>query len=181
MRMGWRRVRAAMVGLPHHSLRGVAVQQPVDRRLAAIPVADAAGYRLSTANIMLGQAQKAIAYAETAMRVSPRDPQLFLFHFQKGVALLLLSENDQAIDWLHRVVAAAPHWPIPFALLAQALAQQNRKAEAETALSRYLSLTGFRNSAIAQWRAQLPSDDPAFLDGARRIVDGLRKAGMSEA
>ncbi len=131
---------------------------------------------------MLGRAQKAIAYADTAMRISPRDPQLFLFHFQKGLALLLLGENDQAIDWLHRVVAAAPQWPIAFALLAAALAQQNRKAEAETALSRYFSLTGGRNRTAAQRRAQLPLDDPAFLDGARRIVvDGLRQAGTPEA
>ena len=47
-------------------------------------------------------------------------------------------------------------------------------------LRRYLSLSGTTARTIAQWNAQIPSDDPAFLAYAERISDGLRKAGMPE-
>ncbi|HZB89931.1 MAG TPA: tetratricopeptide repeat protein, partial [Stellaceae bacterium] len=135
---------------------------------------------LSTANIYLGRADKAVGYADTAMRLSPRDPQLFLFYFQKGLALVLLGRYEEAVDWLQRAVVAAPEWSIPHALLAAALAQMGREVEAGTALKRYLVLTGGKNGTITEWEAQIPSDDPAFRAQADRVTDGLRKAGMPD-
>jgi len=151
-----------------------------EQALALNPSFVSAYTALSTANIFLGRPEKAVAYADTAMRLSPRDPQLFLFQFQKGLALVLLGRNDEAIEWLHRTLAAAPDWPMPHALLTAALAEEGRKPEAEAALKRYLSLTGGRNGTIARWVAQLPSDNPDFRSAVSRIIDGLRKAGMPE-
>jgi tetratricopeptide (TPR) repeat protein len=151
-----------------------------EQALALNPSFVSAYTTLSSVNILLGRPEKAVAYSDTAMRLSPRDPQLFLFYFQKGLALLLEGKNDQAIEWLSRTVAAAPDWPLPFALLAAGLAEAGRKPEAESALKRYLALDGGRNGTIAQWVAQLPSDNPDFRQAAGRIVDGLREAGMPE-
>jgi adenylate cyclase len=151
-----------------------------EQALALDPSFVSAYTTLSTVSIFLGRPEKAVAYADTAMRLSPRDPQLFLFHFQKGLALLLEGKNDQAVEWLSRTVAAAPDWPLPFALLAAALAEAGRKPDAEVALKRYLSLNGGRNGTIALWVAQLPSDNPDFRQAVGRVIDGLRKAGMPE-
>jgi len=114
------------------------------------------------------------------MRLSPRDPLLYVFYLEKGFALSLLHQDDQAIEWLRRAVAAAPQWPLPRALLAAALAMTGHGAEAQETLKRYLSLSGTRARTIAQWKGQLPSDNPVFLAYAARVTEGLRKAGLPE-
>jgi adenylate cyclase len=135
---------------------------------------------LCTASSLVGRPQKAVEYADKAIRLSPRDPLLYVFHLQKGFALSLLHQEDQAIEWLRRTVAAAPQWPLPQALLAAALAETGHEAEAREMLKRYLSLSGTRARSIAQWKGQLPSNNPVFLAYAERLAQGLRKAGLPE-
>jgi adenylate cyclase len=135
---------------------------------------------LCLANSFLGRPQKAVEYADKAMRLSPRDPLLYLFHLHKGFALALLRQDDQAIEWLRRAVAGAPQWPLPQALLAAALAESGQETEARETLKRYLSLSGTRARTLAQWKGQLPSENPVFLAYAERLAEGLRKAGLPE-
>jgi Tfp pilus assembly protein PilF len=105
---------------------------------------------------------------------------LYAFYLEKGFALSLLHQDDQAIDWLRRAGAAAPQWPLPQALLAAELSLTGREAEAREVLKRYLSLSGTRARTVAQWKGQLPSRNPLFLTYAARLVDGLRRAGLPE-
>jgi adenylate cyclase len=135
---------------------------------------------LSTANSFLGRPEKAIDYADKAMRLSPRDPLLFAFYLEKGFASSLLHRDDQAIEWLQRAVAAAPDWPLPQAMLAAALAVTGHETAAHEMLTRYLSLSATTATTIAQWKAQMPSDNPTFLAYAERLTEGLRKAGLPE-
>jgi predicted Zn-dependent protease len=111
---------------------------------------------------------------------SPRDPLLYVFQLQKGFALALLHQDEQAIEWLRRAVSGAPQWPLAQALLAAALAESGQETEARDTLKRYLSLNGTRGRTITQWKAQLPSDNPVFLSYAERLAEGLRKAGLPE-
>ena len=55
---------------------------------------------LCTASSFLGRPQKAIEYADKAIRLSPRDPLLYVFHLQIGFALSLLRQDEEAIEWL---------------------------------------------------------------------------------
>jgi class 3 adenylate cyclase/TolB-like protein/Tfp pilus assembly protein PilF len=135
---------------------------------------------LCTGSSFLGQPQKAVEYADKAIRLSPRDPLLYVFHLSKGFALSLLHQDDEAIEWLRRAVAAAPQWPLPQALLASSLAMTGHEPEASETLKRYLSLSATRAKTIALWRKQMPSDNPVFLAYAARLVEGLRKAGLPE-
>jgi adenylate cyclase len=135
---------------------------------------------LSTAYSFLGQPEKALEYADKAIRLSPRDPLLHVFYLQKGLALSLLRQDDQAIDWLRRAVAVAPEWPLPQALLAAELGLTGDEADARETLNQYLSLGGTRARTIAQWKAHQPSDNPVFLADVKRLMEGLRKAGMPE-
>jgi adenylate cyclase len=151
-----------------------------ERSLALNPSFVSAYSALCTASSLLGRPEKALEYAEKAMRLSPRDPLLYVFHFQKGLALFLLRQDDQAIEWLHRAVANAPQWPLPQSLLAAMLAMNGREAEARETLKRYLSLSGTRAKTIAQWKGQLPSGDPVFQASAARLAEGLRMAGLPE-
>jgi TolB-like protein/Flp pilus assembly protein TadD len=135
---------------------------------------------LSVASSFLGRPQEALDYADKAMRLSPRDPNLYAFYLNKGFALSLLDQDDQAIGWLRRAVAAAPQWPLPQVLLAAALSLTGHESEARDVLNRYLSLTWTRARTIAQFKEQMPSNNPLFLAFAARFVEGLRKAGMPD-
>jgi adenylate cyclase len=151
-----------------------------ERALALNPSFVVAYNGLCIASSFLGQPQKAVEYADKAIRLSPRDPLLYVFHFQKAFALSLLHEDDQAIGWLRRAISGAPQWPLPQAFLAATLALTGHEAEAREVLKRYLSLSGTRARTIAQWQQQLPSDNPVFLSYAVRLREGLRKAGLPE-
>ncbi len=151
-----------------------------ERSLALNPSFVNAYSALSTASSFLGQPQEAVDYADKAMRLSPRDPILYAFYLEKGFALSLLHHDDQAIDWLRRAVAAAPQWPLPQALLASALALTGHDDEARGVLKRYLSLSATTARTVAQWKGQLPSNNPLFLAYAARLMEGLRNAGLPE-
>jgi TolB-like protein/Tfp pilus assembly protein PilF len=151
-----------------------------ERSLALSPSFVNAYSALSVASSFLGRPKEGVEYADKAIRLSPRDPNLYSFYLDKGFALSLLGQDDQAINWLRRAVVAAPQWPLPQALLAAALSLSGQEAEARDVLKRYLSLSGTRARTIAQWRGQLPSNNPLFLAYAARLVEGLRKAGLPE-
>jgi len=151
-----------------------------ERSLALNPSFVGAYSPLSLANSFLGRPQEAIEYADKAMRLSPRDPLLYVFYLENGFALSLLGQDNQAITWLRRAVAAAPQWPLPQALLAAALSLTGHEAEASDVLKRYLSLRGTKARTVAQWEGQMPSNNPLFLAYAARLVEGLRKAGLPE-
>lgn len=168
----------AQVLLAHKRFDEAVVE--AERSLALNPSFVGAYSALCTANSFLGRPEKALEYADKAIRLSPRDPILYVFHFEKGFALSLLGQGDQAIEWLQRTVAAAPDWSLPQAFLAAELAMTGHEAEAHDALKRYLSLRGTTAKTIAQWQAQVPSNNPVFLAYADRLVEGLRKAGMPE-
>jgi adenylate cyclase len=120
-------------------------------------------------------------YAEKAIRLSPRDPFLFLFENCRGIGYFLLKNNGKAIDALHRSVALSPR-PWPHAFLIAALALDGRDAEAHETLGHYLSFSDNRPRTVGQWRPQVRaySDNPEFLAAYERLYDGLRKAGMPE-
>jgi adenylate cyclase len=151
-----------------------------ERSLALNPSFVSAYSALSVASSFLGRPQEALDYADKAMRLSPRDPNLYAFYLNKGFALSLLDQDDQAIGWLRRAVAAAPQWPLPQVLLAAALSVTGHESEARDVLNRYLSLSWTRAKTIAQFKEQMPSHNPLFLAFAARFVEGLRKAGLPE-
>jgi adenylate cyclase len=136
---------------------------------------------LCQANCFLVRPEKCIEYADKAIRLSPRDPLLWTFYADKGWALMILQQYDQAIEWVRRSLAIAPDTSVQQLLLTSALALTGRQAEAREALGRYLSLKG-SSKTIAQLRPQhrALSDNPKWLAYSDRLMDGLRKAGMPE-
>ena len=112
-----------------------------ERSLALSPSFVNAYSALSVASSFLGRPKEGVEYADKAIRLSPRDPDLYAFYLDKGFALSLLGQDDQAINWLRRAVVAAPQWPLPQALLAAALSLSGHEAEARDVLKGYLSLS----------------------------------------
>jgi adenylate cyclase len=63
---------------------------------------------LCIANNFLGRPDRAIEYADTAMRLSPRDPLIWNKYHSKGWAFFMKGQDDQAVEWLRRAAAARP-------------------------------------------------------------------------
>jgi TolB-like protein/Tfp pilus assembly protein PilF len=151
-----------------------------DQALALSPSFVGSYQVLCEANNFQGRPEKCIEYADKAIRLSPRDPLLAGFYAEKAWALLMLQQDDQAIEWLRRTLAMAPEISATQALLASALALTGRQAEAREALQRYLSLKDTASKTITEFRARhrALSDDPKWLAYSDRLIEGLRKAGM---
>jgi adenylate cyclase len=135
---------------------------------------------ICVANFALGRFEEVIASADTAIRLSPRDPGLFSFYYMKGISYFALRQDATAIDWLRRSAAITEGFPNTQATLAAVLALSGYDAEGRATLKRYLSLSGTRARTITEWKAQLSSDNPGWLAYRERLYEGLRKAGMPE-
>jgi tetratricopeptide (TPR) repeat protein len=152
------------------------------RSLALNPSLIGAYIALAEASNFAGRPDRALEFADTAIRLSPRDPGLPEFYHDKGWALFMKRQYDQAIEWLGRAAAMAPSQKFTQLLLASALALTGHEAEAHAALQRYLALAGVNSTTIAQLRAgQLAiADNPVWVEYNKRLFDGLRKAGMPD-
>ncbi|MFB9264434.1 adenylate/guanylate cyclase domain-containing protein [Bradyrhizobium erythrophlei] len=154
-----------------------------ERSLALNPSFIPAYSPLCGANWALGRPEKIIECADTANRLSPRDPTLNVFFLWKGIAYSMLKESAQAIDMYRRCLAMVPQHPVGLRLLAAELALNGQLPEARDTLQRYFSLKDFGIRTVAQEEAvygESFSDNPTYRDWLRRLKDGLRQAGMPE-
>ena len=153
-------------------------------RCLTLNPSDIDGYMaLGIANNFLARPDRSLEIADKAIRLSPRDPHLPAFYEIKGEAYFIKRQDDNAIEWLRRQMAAAPRGdPYGLALLVSALALTGRVAEAREALAQYLSNSNTQSKTVAKFRAQQLSlaNSPQWLAYNERIFEGLRIAGMIE-
>jgi TolB-like protein/class 3 adenylate cyclase len=131
------------------------------------------------ANNFLGRPDRALELADEAIRLSPRDPFLNLFHHYKGWAFFMKQQYEPAIDWLRRAEHVVPFTDL---LLAPALGLTGRSAEAKKTLDRYRAYPIVKTTTIAQLRMQqfALANNPEWIAYNERLFEGLRKAGMPE-
>jgi TolB-like protein len=130
----------------------------------------------------IGSIGEAIPAQERAIRLSPRDPQIWLYYFWIGQVHLLRSRVDEAIPWFERAHTSNPDQPFPHAYLASAygLKDEIGRAAAELAQARSLA-SDDRYSSIARLRVVGPFGGPmirALLEAT--YFPGLRRAGVPE-
>jgi tetratricopeptide (TPR) repeat protein len=134
---------------------------------------------LGQSKFYAGSIEDAIPAQEQAIRLSPRDPFIWLYYFWIGEAYLLQSRTDDAIFWLERARAANVVHALPHAYLASAygLKGEIRRAGAELADARKLS--DGRYTSITQLKSVefFGVAKVAALFEATFFV-GLRRAGM---
>jgi tetratricopeptide (TPR) repeat protein len=136
------------------------------------------GY-LGLMKFFLGQARETRSHISEAMRLSPRDPLLFHWHFFIGVADLDLGRMGHALESLRKSVGINPNWALSQFVLAGALALKGLPAEAAevSAAARRLS----PNFTIAKFRAEAASDNSVYLAQRESLLEGLRLAGVPES
>ena len=121
-----------------------------------------------------GEAERAIDWAERALRLSPLDPwrasafvSLSIAHFQRG-------RYEEAVANARKSVQASPGFSVPYVTLAASLAKHNRLEEAKAAAARLLELQPvFRYSRLLS----NVNCEPAL---AASLGDALRAAGLPE-
>lgn len=161
------------MGMPDRALREFELAIAIDRNLA---VAHAYSGLMK---FYLGRPVETEAHVAEAMRLSPRDPLLFHWHYIIGSAELYLGRRVQAVIRLRQSVELNSHWPLSHFVLTSALAQAGLAAEAEEMRNAALRLAP--HFTVAKFRAQLVSRNPDYLVQRERLCEGLCNAGVPES
>jgi TolB-like protein len=122
-----------------------------------------------------GEAEQAIEEAEIAIRLSPRDPELFCFFVAIGTAHFVAGRFEQAAAWAEKSIRERAGVPGPRRLLATSLAHLGRVDEAREVVRRVLEITP--HATVANIQRAIHFGRPKDLE---RYISGLRLAGLPE-
>jgi len=129
----------------------------------------------------IGRAADALAPVEKAIRLSPRDPELYVWYFVLCHANTHLARDAQAIEWCLKSLATGKTFYFAYVDLASAYAWRGQAAEAAAAVAELLKLRpGFTVQTLVQ-EGSGTSNNPTFRKEFQRIVEGARKAGLPES
>jgi adenylate cyclase len=135
------------------------------------------GYLALQLAFVAGEADEAIEQAERAMRLSPRDPELYHFFYAIGMAHFVAGRYDEAVTWAEKAENERPASIGfgPLRLLAASFAHLDRLDEARDAFASVLELTP--HVSATSIRNAIHFSRPEDLE---RYLDGLRGAGLPE-
>jgi TolB-like protein/DNA-binding winged helix-turn-helix (wHTH) protein/Flp pilus assembly protein TadD len=134
---------------------------------------------LGYAKVYLGRSEETETHIHHALRLSPHDPNAFMWMAVAGGAALHLGRDKAAVAWLRRSIDLYANFPLTHFLLAAALGNLGRLAEARKAVDTATALDP--TLSIKRMRDHDYSDDAVYLKTRERIIEGLRKAGIPEA
>jgi hypothetical protein len=128
--------------------------------------------------MFLGRAEDGFSGLETALRLSPRDPEVA--GWQEEVCILhnCLAQWEQAIEWCDKALADRPESPYTPIHLAAANAWSGHMKEAREAVAHLQKV--YPGFTVQKYAGLHFSDDPTFTAQRARIIEGLRKAGLPE-
>ena len=122
------------------------------------------------AETSLGRFEQAKSDLRQAMRLSPRDPKMGVWHMQLGGAELEQGHYDGAIDELRKALDVGYRTHIVYGNFAAASALEGKMDEAKSALAEARRLNP---SFTVKWAI-------AHSPNLPRAFEGLRKAGLPE-
>ena len=135
---------------------------------------------LAVASLISGEPKKAIGYAEQALSLDPRGPQISTSMTFLGVGHFFLGHDDLAIEWLEKARAEAPKNPNPLYNLAVAYAKKGDLVKAKaTAAELFRIAPNFRLSNGGFY--PFPSSPEAYKKLWREVyMPAANKAGLPE-
>jgi len=151
-------------------------QAEAERALAISPnLADAHG-ALGVVLTCSGRPKEGLAALKTCIRLDPRTPSLVYRLFQIAVALYFCRKYAAAVEAAREAIRSYPDFPLPYRVLAAALGQLGRTAEAKEALEKAIKITPAR---FDNWvRGYVRERHPALRpEDHAHLMEGLRKAG----
>jgi tetratricopeptide (TPR) repeat protein len=132
----------------------------------------------SQPKLFLGRAEDGFSGVETALRLSPRDPNVPWWQFLMCHLHEHLAQWEQAIEWCDKARAGAPQNWMPLLDLAVAHAWLGNMKEAKEAGAQLQKVNpGF---TLQSWWGRPWTDAPTFNAQIARMWEGARKAGVPE-
>ena len=129
--------------------------------------------------ILISRAADALAAVDNAIRLSPRDPDLYMWYFVLCHAHAHLARDASAIEWCLKSIATGKAFWSAYVDLASAYAWRGQKAEA-AAVAEVLKLRpGYTIRQLVEEEFGY-SENPTFRKELQRIVEGARRAGLPE-
>ena len=133
---------------------------------------------LGVALTLIEQFDEAISEFDAALRLSPRDPFVWVFYAYRALARLLLLDYEAAVEDARRAIRHPAANDRPHTLLASALAHLDKREEAKIALDKLLEIKpDFTPDEVLA--AYSPLNPEALRPLFETWVDGLRKAGLN--
>jgi adenylate cyclase len=129
---------------------------------------------MAVGEMLLGHYEQSISDLQQAMKISPRDPNIGIWHMEIGRSLLALTRYDAAIQEGLKAIDSGYRTPQSYAGLAAFYAAADKMPEATAAMAEALKLNP--KLSVAWFHAHIP----AFIDSAPGMLECLRKAGLPE-
>jgi tetratricopeptide (TPR) repeat protein len=154
-----------------YELGMAAVQSAVD----ANPNCFAIVVRAGIAHLHCGNIDKATAYLEQTLRLSPRDPESHYSYTGLAHVHMVLGNFREALDWATRSFVVNSTFDPTFWILIAGHAQLGEMAEAKRHLAAFrllspgVTVAGIRDGQCAK-----------YPDRMAAILDGMRLAGLPE-
>ena len=147
-------------------------QAEAERALVISPnLADAHG-ALGVVLTFSGRPEEGLAALKTRVRLDPRTPSLVYRLYQIALALYFCREYEAAAEAARQGIRSYPDRPGSYRVLAAALGQLGRTAEAKETLEQAIAIAP--EHVDADIRGRLPGVRP---EEHAHILEGLRKAG----
>ncbi|SDJ74919.1 TolB amino-terminal domain-containing protein [Bradyrhizobium sp. Rc2d] len=133
---------------------------------------------IGAAKICVGRAAETEAHVNEALHLSPRDEGVHRWMSYVGFAKLHLGDDTEAVEWLRRCLKANPNYPYARFCLAAAFAHLGELDEARAAVKEGLALDP--TFSIRRFKAYPYRGNSTFRAGSRRVIKGMRMAGVPE-
>jgi adenylate cyclase len=129
---------------------------------------------MAVAEELLGRYEQSISHLEQAIRISPRDSYIGVWHMEMGRDLLGLRQYDAAIQEGLKAIDSGYRQQQSYASLAAFYAAADKAPEAKAALAEAIKLNP--KLSVAWFDAHLPS----FISSPPGFREALIKAGLPE-
>lgn len=131
--------------------------------------------------VFLGDPKGAIALAEKACELSPKDMSYTVFLWVKGRAYFAIGDYEKAAEALGASVRARSNLWFTHAWLIAALALTNRNAEAKQAIDEFKEAHNSRSdlASITKYYSEDQYQNPTAQAAVAQLLSGLRKAGVN--
>ena len=129
---------------------------------------------MAIGNEFLGHYEQGISDLKQAIRISPRDSYIGIWHMQIGLELLALGRYDEAIEEGLKAVDSGYRTVLSYTALAAFYAAADKAPEAKAALAEAMKLNP--KLSFAWFRAH----NSAWVDAQPSFREALIKAGLPE-